>query len=75
MVAGIGFYNQPAQQNQMNVRRKGSVLQGLQDKYGCEECFENRPYFSSYPIAVQELPKRAIRPSWFTRILNVFFGG
>lgn len=77
MTLGIGFNGGFQQMNQMygNSRHKGSVLQGLQDKYGCEDCFEKGPYFAQYPIPVQQVPIREVKPTLWQKIVDTFLGG
>ena len=58
-----------------NTKQVGSVMQGLRDKYGCEDCFERQPYFVQYPIPVQQVPREVVKPSFFSRIMGTFFGG
>lgn len=77
MVAGIGMNAGIQQMNQTygNTRQTGTVMQGLKEKYGCEDCFEHGPHFVHYPIPVQEVPRQVVKPSLWTRICNTFFGG
>ena len=85
MVANIGmnggypqqFYGvqQPLNQAYGSGNKRGSVLQGLMDKYGCEDCFNEGPYFARYEIPVQQVPHRVIYPTFVSRIVRLFNGG
>ena len=75
MTIGIGMYNQPQTQMYGNMRHKGSVIQNLENQYGCEDCFQKQAYFAEYPIRVQQVPIREVKPSFWQKIVNTFLGG
>ena len=74
---GYGKYvlqQQALNQAYGNTKRLGSVMQGLKDKYGCEDCFESGPYFARYPVPVPEVPMSVVYPNFFSRIGRFFKG-
>ena len=86
MVSNIGMYGgypqqqfygaqQPLNQAYGSGNRRGAVLQGLMDKYGCEDCFHEGPYFARYEIPVQQVPRKVIYPTIISRITRLFNGG
>ena len=77
MVAGLGMYGSMPQMNQMygNTKQTGSVFMGLQQRYGCPDCFQDRPYFVQYPVPVQQVPVEVVKPSLLSRIVSTFLGG
>ena len=77
MTLGIGMYGATPQMNQTygTFKQKGSVIQNLENKYGCTDCFEKGPYYEQYPIRVMKVPRKGIKPSFWQKVINTIFGG
>ncbi len=58
----------------MNNTGGGNVPQYFKNKYGCADCFRTQPYLMEYPKPMIPLPKQAVEPSFWRRLLNKIAG-
>lgn len=71
--SGFGMMGGMSMMNNMNGSE--NVHHRLTQKYGCEDCFRDRPYYMSYAMPVMAQPPEAAKPSFFRQVCNRVFGG
>ena len=70
---GYGMMNGVGANNMYGTNMNNASQQSFTSQYNCPMCYQHGPVPYNYQTYVNPLPKRAVNPSWFSKIFGGLF--